>query len=271
MVFAILNRGGQSDMNKSAARAVEILEYLASAERGGRPAGISEISRDLDIPKSSVFDCVYTLLEKGFLQCVGENQKNFSLGLKAAQLGFSAMRQFDIARIAAEELTALREKTGQTVLLCAERGGSLIVISKTRESGPVRFAVTVGSELPFHMTAAGKAILAAMPDEDWKRLIGTGCYSTHTANSISNAFLLERELKKIRRDGYAVENYEENNSTFAVAAPIYDYNDNVTAAVSVSLFRVDAEQTDISALAQAVTESALRISAQMRSEKRTTY
>ena len=258
-------------MNKSAARAVDILEYLASAERGGRPAGISEISRDLDIPKSSVFDCVYTLLEKGFLQYAGEDQKTFSLGMKTAQLGFSAMRQFDTARIAAEELTALREKTGQTVFLCAERGGSLIVISKTREVGPVRFAVMVGSELAFHLTAPGKAMLAAMPDEEWKRLVGTGCYPTHTANSLGNAFLLERELKKIRQQGYAVENYEDNNSTFAVAAPVYDYNDTVTAAVSVSLFRADAELADVPALADAVMKSALRISAQMRSGRHTTY
>lgn len=71
-------------MNNSALRTILILEYVANSKK---PPGISELSRELDIPKSSVFDIVHILLEKGFLENDNEELKTFKIGLRVFQIG----------------------------------------------------------------------------------------------------------------------------------------------------------------------------------------
>ncbi|MBQ8508724.1 MAG: IclR family transcriptional regulator [Clostridia bacterium] len=255
-------------MNKSIARAGQILDFFAET---GRPAGISEIARLLDIPKSSASDCLYSLAEAGYLRIDDPARKTFALGQASARLGYAAMREYGVVRLARPELEKLCRKFGQTVFLAVPEGDRVTVMDKTEPPGRVQLILRVGDRFDMHMTAAGKAMLAAMSDEAVGDLLGTGCYAVHTSASIPTYSQLCRELAAIRERGWAAENFEENSSIYGIAAPIYDCCDRVAAAISVPILKSDLPSCDIDAIAGAVMSASLRVSATLQSTKTTAY
>ena len=248
-------------MNKAAIKTLEILEYLSALPQGG--AGISEISRALDLPKSSVSEILYTLLYKDYVQYDNEPMKTFRLGLKAAQLGFSVIGRMDVLKAAHPMLEQLHTETGYTVLLTVENNGRALIIDKLEQRSAVQLSAVVGSAYPMHLTAAGKAILAMHTWEEVLSIVGEGCYEVRTVHSISNQYSLQTALAKVREQGYAEENLEENEYTCSIAAPIFDHSGKVCAAVSVSLLASDCEKTDFDCLIGKVLRCAKHISAAM--------
>lgn len=252
-------------MNKTALRTIEILEMIADAEQ---PVGISQISRALSMPKSSASDLLYTLTERGYL--TAENG-GFVIGTAAAGLGFAVIRACGMARLTQEALDAVHRSTGLAAFVAVPEGDRAVVIDKREPPGPVHFSIRPGTALTLHLTAAGKAILAAMHDEEVGELLGTGCYVTHTSSSIPNYFALLRELSAIRAQGYAVENFEDSTAVFALAAPIYDSVDKIAAALSVTMLKSELSSIDLGKTAMYLTDAAMRASKTLRSTKTSTY
>ena len=111
---------------------------------------------------------------------------------------------------------------------------ALCILSVGDERGSLY--AKVGDTLELHLTAAGKAMLAKLDDEDIAAVMGTGCYTVHTSNSIFNHFTLMRELKIVRENGYALERFENNSYSSAVASGFCDF-DNRPCAISIGLIK----------------------------------
>jgi len=256
-------------MNKASARTVDILEYLSKLSDYG--AGISEISRELNIPKSSVSDIIYTLLNKNFVQYDNEKLKTFKIGLKIIQIGFSSIQQIDVLQIARPYIEQLNKLINLSVFLAVENNNQVVYVDKIENDTPIHFSIKTGSAFPMHLTGVGKAILAAHTDEEVLSIMGDGCYPVRTENSISTHYGLMREIIKIRNQGYAVENFEENDYIYSIAAPIYDNINRVCAAISVFVLGADLGSVNIENIIDNVKQTAIKISSIMGYSKKTTY
>ena len=197
-------------------RAVAILDLLAN---GGDPLGVSEISRRLHLPKSSVANLCTTLIDTGLLRA---QNGGFALGQRLAHLGAAYLAGVDQVRLFHESCQQLEEGRNDTAQLAVLADG-LDVIYLARRDGvyPVRLASAPGRALPATCTATGKAMLATLaPAELQRRLDMSGPLPRLTAHSITSLPKLKAELDKIRRQGYALDQEEVIEGVVCVAAAV---------------------------------------------------
>ncbi len=246
------------DMNKSSSRTLEILEYFAGLNGGS--AGVSEVSRIMDLPKSSTFALLNTMEEQGYLEYATPEKKNFRLGMRSYHMGMTIVRQMDIGNTTKQILEKLHRDTEQTVFYAKLQDDKVIFIDKLEKNGAVRLSLDIGSQGKMHLTAAGKAMAASMTDDEVVERLGSGCYEVHTVSSINTWHKLKQELEQIRQNGYATEICEDNPYTYAMAASVLNQEGHTEAAVEVAMLAVDWENTDLGMLAAQVMQAAQKIS-----------
>ena len=142
---------------------------ILSSFNSDRPLiGVSELSRDLALSRSTAHRYFTTLAQLGYLQ-QDRDSKRYRLGPRVLDLGFSAINSMDVREIAAPHLRELADETGYTVNLAILEGTDVVYIERCRSSRPgqreIDLDLHVGARLPAYCTAMGKAILAFLPDD----------------------------------------------------------------------------------------------------------
>jgi DNA-binding IclR family transcriptional regulator len=225
---------------KSAYRALDVLEAMA---RGG-PATLSELARRLDIPKSSLHGLMRTLAERGWVETSGGGTA-FRLGLRALQIGARFVDEDELVSEVAPTLDRLAAMTGETVQHARLDGDQVVYLAKRDSAHPVRLISSIGSRLPAHATALGKALLAARDDDTVSDLL-TFPLAELTTRTITAHGRLTEELALTRARGYAIDDGEATDGLrcFAVTVPDDTLRRSpgpATDAISVSVpaFRLD--------------------------------
>jgi IclR family acetate operon transcriptional repressor len=208
-------------------RALAALECLAEHRDG---LAMTELGRRLGVAKSSLHAILATMQARGFVDR-DPVTKRYTLGARHDDL-LSAFQ--DLAR-------SLAARTGETVQLAVLRGRHACYVGKQDGTHQVRLASTVGSQLPAHATALGKALLSDLPEADLDALFAGVALEPVTAQTITSLARLKRELARVRADGYAVDRGETLPEVRCVAAPVRGGDGTVAAAISVSVpvFRID--------------------------------
>jgi DNA-binding IclR family transcriptional regulator len=246
----------------SVSRALAILELLAQSKRG---LTLSDISRKLALPKSSVHVLVRTLELIGYLKN-NRISKKYHFGLKLISLSNTALENLDLREQARPFLQDLMLKTGLTVHMAILEGAEAVIIEKVEALGMLRLATWVGRRLDANSSSLGKTLLAFDPDLDMsQRLIGRA-YARHNRNTITSPDKLARELKRIRELGYAFDDEEGEIGFRCIGSPIYDAANKVIAAVSVAGTSVQIPKENAAKLAFAVKATACEISAHLGHE-----
>jgi DNA-binding IclR family transcriptional regulator len=228
---------------KSAYRALDVLEAVAAG-----PATLSELSRELEIPKSSLHGLVRTLVERGWVTPTDDGTR-LRLGLKALRLGTRFVDEDDLVARAADMLDRLATVTGETVQQARLDGDQVVYVAKRDSQHPVRLISAVGGRLPAHATALGKALLAAR-DDDTVRALLTSPLRPLTRRTLVDLDALLADLDETRRRGYALDEEEaaEGLRCFAVVVPPTRRQrvSPATDAVSVSVptFRLDGDREE---------------------------
>ncbi len=194
---------------------------------------LTEIAESSGLSKSTAFRLVRTLSEAGYLVRNPKSQ-GYRPGLKVLALGFTALSGLKIRQVARPYLEELSEETGETVSLSQLEGLEVVYVDRVRNRSIVGVVLRLGSRIPAHCASMGKAMLAHLPaDELNSRLRGaslTPC--TPRGNASHGAF--RHELARVRHRGYAINDQELEIGLRAVAAPIWDHNRQVIAAINVT-------------------------------------
>jgi DNA-binding IclR family transcriptional regulator len=149
------------------------------------------------------------------------------------EIGLAAIGRIDIRRVARPVLEELRERTSETVSLSLLEGRAVRFVDCVEGRRAVRVGDRTGVVLPAHCTAAGKAILAALPPIELARRYRDRELTTRTPASITTWDALQRELEEIRRDGYARNSQEGESGISALAVAVRDLTDAPLAAIAV--------------------------------------
>jgi IclR family transcriptional regulator, KDG regulon repressor len=250
--------------DSSPATAVErALNILEAAAR--RPDGLtnSEISRKLGIPKSSASYILRTLERRGYLRRHAESGR-YRLGLKILSLGGDAQANLDIADVALPFMRALEEKIHMTVHLAVLDQGEAVYIEKVEAPGFFKVNTWVGRRMFLHSTSVGKCLLAWLPRQEAETIVKQQGLKKRTPRTITTMTRLLADLERVKDAGYAVDDEENSMGARCLGSPVFDVAGNVIAALGASGTLTQVDEASMARLAEAVKETARRISRQLQ-------
>ncbi len=192
-------------------KALDVLFHLHAAS-GAR--GVTEIGRELGLPKSSTHRVLTALARRGLVERSEDGR--YRPGLVLATLGQAVLERDPVIAAARPELESEAEALGETLFLAAARDGHIRVLDKAEGAAFLRAAPRVGSEVPVHATAVGKLYLAFDPDQV---ATSSGRARRLTPNTRTGESL-RREVEGVRRRGWAQNREEWMVGLRAVATPI---------------------------------------------------
>ncbi len=245
-----MSHSGQPEGVKSALRVLDIFELLAH-----RPDGLSlsEISNELDIPKSSAHGLINTLLNRGYLR-EGRQDRTYRLGARLFELGSGYMAGTDLITDGQEVVSETARACDETVHLAILDEDEVLYVAKEEGTNTIRMVSAVGKRFPAYGTGVGKMMLSALSAEELDRLYPPDKpMESITAGTITDPTAFRRELAEIRSRGYATDYEESTPGLSCIAAPVFDSEDRIVAAISVSVPTVrftDERQAELRALVQ---------------------
>jgi DNA-binding IclR family transcriptional regulator len=242
-------------------RALAVLEFLAQSKSG---FSTSEISRRLQLPKSSTYLIVETLERQGFLQKNSQTGR-YCFGLKLFSLSRNAFENLDLREEAKPFLRSLMQETQITVHMAVLERTEAVIIEKVEAPGMIRMATWVGRRLDVNCTAVGKALLAFVSEEELDEIARLKGFPRHNDDTITALHALKRELAQVRTLGYSLDDEEDEIGLRCIGAPVFDGNSQSIAAISVSGTVSQVTYERIPAMASMVKRTAAQISSRLRS------
>ncbi|WP_141503173.1 IclR family transcriptional regulator [Paenibacillus luteus] len=236
-------------------RALTILDLF---DEHNRVLKITEISTRVGLHKSTVHSLLKTLQLHRYI----EQDENglYRLGMRLLEKGQLLLQSFDIREIARGPMDALSGKTGQTVHLVIRDGAEGVYIDKVEGSkAAIRYS-RIGRRVPLHSSAVGKVLAAYMPEAELERLLEGYDYSIHTPQTISNQSAFQGELISVRNAGVAYDREENEAGVRCAAAPVYDHNGHMLAAISISTMTSTVGDEELAAFVLLLQETAEQIS-----------
>ena len=240
-------------------RALAMLESVAH-----EPEGLSnaEISRKLHIPKSSASYILRTLETQGYLNRDSGSGK-YRVGLKILSLSRGALSGLDVREVALPIMRHLVEKTGLTCHLAILDGAEAVYIEKVEAPGFIRMDTWVGRRMRVHATSVGKALVAHVPLEQLEKIVARSAMEKRTAKTITTLPRLVKELEKVRGQGYAVDDEENNLGARCVGAPVFNQQGSIEASVGLSGTINQVNQQTMPRILEALKDAARHISMQL--------
>ncbi|MGQ0551207.1 MAG: IclR family transcriptional regulator [Armatimonadota bacterium] len=211
-------------------RALTVLELIMDA---GRPLSLQEISRRLNIVKSSVFRLLCTLERRGYVERVGGDGR-YSLGSNSLRFGYATMPHTPLSEVALPHMRRLLDRFGETLNLGVLRDGEVLYLEMLESPHSFRMAASLGSRSPVHSSALGKAMAAYLPDEDVDQIIRTRGLPALTHRTLTSRVAWKRELARTRARGYSEDNGETELEASCIGAPLFGADGRVVGAISLS-------------------------------------
>jgi DNA-binding IclR family transcriptional regulator len=212
---------------QSVDRALTILEILA---RLGE-AGVTEVSTELDVHKSTAFRLVSTLETHGLVEQT-EDRGKYRLGVGVLRLAGATTARLDVVQESRSLCRKLAADTGETINIAVLSDRSALYLDQVSGSSALQSHNWVGQHIPLHATSNGKVLLSGLEPEDVDQRVET--LPAYTSGTITTRAALRRELAAVRERGYAVAVDELEAGLAAVAAPIRNAHADVIASMSVS-------------------------------------
>jgi IclR family transcriptional regulator, pca regulon regulatory protein len=241
---------------------------ILSAFKPGRPVlGVSEVARDVGLSRSTTHRYIATLTELGYLQ-QDPATKKYRLGPRVLDLGFSAINSMELREIAAPHLRHLSDETGHTVNMAILDGSDILYVERVRSSSQhqphIDLNLHIGSRLPAYCTSLGKVLLAFLPAEDLRHVLGQVELARRGPNTITSRTALVSELQHVREAGIAVNNEELAYGLRSIAAGVRSQSGDVVAAINLAVHRSMVSMQDLVArLGPALMKTAGGISANL--------
>jgi len=241
----------------SVLKAVDVLECIASLNEA---AGVTEVSRKLRLDKSTAYRILSTLEARGYVNQDADTRR-YTLGYKILELSHSASEQSGLKKAAAPVLDAVVKECNEAVHLGIPDDGAVFYLDSRNCPQSVGIISRVGLRNPIHCTALGKVLLAFMPEDDAREICRREKMKRFTRRTITDFSVLTKELLRIRRLGYAVDNREFSPHGRCLAAPVRNHSGKVIAALSISAPADRLNNKQVKVLSQKIIARAAKISA----------
>lgn len=204
-------------------RAMQVLEVLADAPG---PLSLAALSTMLELPKTSAMHLLRALEAAGYIR---RSAAGFEVGPASVRLAAKIGPGKDLDGSIREVLQDLQRATQETILLgtFTDDRRSAIYTQRLASDLPVRFTPEVGGQRPLYSSGIGKLLLAFSPPAFIDHYLARTALERVTPKTVSSRAALRRQLQQVRRSGLALSVDEMAEGGSALAAPIFDRQDNV--------------------------------------------
>lgn len=241
---------------QSVFRALKILEFLSKRDIA---VGLTEISKGMELSKSTTYGLVATLELYGYVEQDPITGK-YSLGLKNFELGQAYVSKLDLREITLPDLRELSRHFGETAHLAILSGKEVVYIDKVDGSRSIGIQSRVGGRNPAYCTGVGKALLSGISDQKIEEMYAGERFEQYTEHTVVNLEDILEQIRQVRKLGYSSDMEEIELGLRCIAAPVKNSKGNVVAAISLSGPSNRLDDVKIMDIIQEVTERAGKIS-----------
>ena len=245
-----------SGTSKSLQKALSILVYMGEQ---APEAGVTQLATELGLTKSTVHRLLHAMERFELIERNAETER-YRLGLKLHQLGSKAVESRTLRSEARRLLQEMSRRSRETVSLAVPAAGGVICLDRMDSPHTIITVCTpVGAMFPPHCTAAGKAILAYMADDEINEIVKRNGQREYTQFTITRLSDLKENLRLIRQRGYAVDHQELERGLSGVAAPVLSAHERVLGAVGIAGPTLRFRGKELAQKVSLVTEIAARL------------
>ena len=215
----------------AATRALRVLRFLAAQPA---PVPLERVARAVGMPRSSAYHLLAAMTAEGFVVHLPE-ERRYGLGVAAFEVATGYARQEPLQRLARRPLAALVDETGESAHLAVMHGRDVLYVLEERAPGRPPLVTDVGVRLPAHLTASGRAMLAALPAAQVRALYpDRSAFVQRHGTGPTSLSALRAHLTETRQRGWAVEDGEVTPGLLSVAAAVLDHNGHPVAGVALT-------------------------------------
>jgi DNA-binding IclR family transcriptional regulator len=211
---------------RTAVRVFDIIETI----RERNEVGVTELANEVNLAKSTVHRYLTTMVREGYLV---KSDGRYQLSLKYLDHGVYKRNQIIPWQLIGQTLKQLADETAEIAWFTIEEHGIARDIYKSEGDRAITVETWIGQAKPMHALAAGKAILAFLPEERVREIVDEHGLPAVTERTITTVESLQETLDEIRESGVAFNDEEHTKGVRSVASPVF-FDDEVVGAVSVS-------------------------------------
>jgi IclR family KDG regulon transcriptional repressor len=207
---------------QSVSHALDVLEALCKANG---EVGVTELSKDLKLHKNNVFRLLATLQVRGYVD-QNRDSEDYRLGVMALQLGQSYLLQTTLVGRGTPILRELSEAIGETVSFVTLQGGNVHFPISIESKRPVRVSARVATSIPSKLNAAGRLLIAQLPDAALTEVL-----APNTVHDVA----IKSQLAELRSSGQIIDRGAIEADVLTIAKVVRGYNNEVVGALEVSI------------------------------------
>jgi DNA-binding IclR family transcriptional regulator len=229
---------------KQAANVLDLIEFFAAHRK---PAGLAEIARHFDWPRSSTFNLLGTLAARGYLY-----EPRSRGGYYPSPLWTSLLQQIEGAEPIPEPfrelLRALVERTQETAVLAATSGMHAVFVDAIESPHAIRYTARPGKLIPLHVTATGRALLSLLAPADRADVLRRATFERYTPTTLMSVAAVETEIQRSIERGWFEGAAEFTHDLGGVALPLPVPHRQFAVLVAGPMFRVKARSQELAAI-----------------------
>lgn len=215
---------------QSAERIFQVMEMLAD----NGEMGLMEISAALGLHKSTVHRLLMSLIYMGYAK-QDETTQKYMLTYKMVNMAGKILERMDILQVARPYMECLSDLSGEAVHLVQREGNNILYIYKIEAKvGTIRMVSHVGMVHPMYCSGVGKAIMATLPEDEVKQIWKESVIEKKTEKTITDYEEMQKVLEDVRKNGYALDDEENEKGVRCIAACLYGCQKEVKYAFSIS-------------------------------------
>lgn len=215
--------------------ALDLFELFAKLKR---PLTLTSIAGELNMPKSSVFNLISTLLSRGLIYETRQRGGYYPTP-RLYEIATSIMDGDVFLQHIHKELEGLAQETGETVLLATRQGHEIVYVDVVESASPIRYFAKYGELKPLHATSTGKAILSSYPKAEQEKALSGIDFIPYQANTLTSVEALMRELEASRARGYTIDRAEFTPDVMGIGVPLVHGARRFGLAIAGPLYRMD--------------------------------
>lgn len=216
---------------KHPVKAIYTMEEIIEALETLDGARVTELAETLDRPQSVIHNHLATLQE---LEYVIKDETEYKTSLKFLQRGEVVRNRMPLYTKAKSVVKNLAEETNELITLIVEEHGRGVYLDVAQDNADIQYPAISGTQTRLHCSAAGKAILAHMSQDEVEEIIDYHGLPSQTSNTITDRQELFEEFEEIRGQGYAYDRQEFREGMRSIGAPILDEDKNVLGGLSIA-------------------------------------
>ncbi|HEY2822555.1 MAG TPA: IclR family transcriptional regulator C-terminal domain-containing protein [Candidatus Acidoferrum sp.] len=230
---------GNPDFVLSLARGLRVIEAFDGRQQG---LSIADIARATELSRAAVRRLLITLELLGYIE---SNGRKYHLRHRVLHLGMSYLSSSSLATVSQPAVQKLTDQLDESTSVCVLDGDDVLCVAGAVRRGLMSLDVSTGSRLPVHCTAAGRVLLAALPEEQFTAQLERIDLKALTAKTTVSREALARDIRRVREQGFSVIDEELEAGIRAIAVPIVSKEGHVAASLGVGALALRISLDDL--------------------------